>query len=349
MPEVYSPESPLVRPEDVAGWLDGMPGPIAVTGGTGFVGSHLIDTLCGAELRPRVLVRDPARPRWIDGAEADFVAGSLEDVDSLERLVDGAATVIHLAGVLRAAREGEFDRGNRAGTANLVRAVSRRGRATTFIHISSLAAAGPSASPGGRSPEQPAEPVSAYGRSKLAGENEVAGLGGHHRWCILRPSAVYGPRDTDILEFFRMAARGLGAIPSGERWLTMAYVADVVRAILAAAAVGGGGRVYHLGEPEPQLMERVLRDVAAAGGCDMRVLRLPPLVIRLAGLAGSGLQRLGMRRMPLTADKATELLAKHWTARTRESSSVLGIGAGTTLADGAAATWKWYRLQGWLR
>jgi len=82
----------------VASWLEALPQPVALKRGTGFVGSHLVDTLCAAGLHPRVLVRDLEAPRWIAGVDAEFVEGSLEDPDSLERLVGGAGTVFHLAG-----------------------------------------------------------------------------------------------------------------------------------------------------------------------------------------------------------------------------------------------------------
>ncbi len=101
----YSHSNPLVSVESVSQWLDQLPQPVAITGGTGFVGSHLVDTLCAAGIEPRVLVRDPSAPRWISGAPVTWVEGSLAESESLRRLVDGAATVIHLAGVVRAGRE----------------------------------------------------------------------------------------------------------------------------------------------------------------------------------------------------------------------------------------------------
>jgi nucleoside-diphosphate-sugar epimerase len=345
----YSPANPIVVPAEVGAWLDTIPRPIALTGGTGFVGSHLVDTLCGAGVRPRVLVRDAASPRWIDGVDADFVEGSLEDGDSLERLVDGAGTVFHLAGVLRAGREEDFDLGNRVGTANLVKAVQSSAPQARFVQVSSLAAAGPSIDPSGIAPDDDPAPISAYGRSKLGGEVEVASLDDDRLWSIVRPPAVFGPRDTDIFEFFKMASSGLAFIPAGERWLTLAYVADVVRAVVAAAAVGEHGRIYQLGEPEPKRLDEVFERLAKAGGCRARVVRVPAPVIRAAGAAGSALHRLGWRRLPLTLDKTTELLARHWTAQTSDSLEALGVDDSTPFARGAEAAWDWYRLKGWVR
>ena len=185
--------------------------------------------LCARRASHLVLVRDPSAPRWIAGAPVEWVPGDLEDGVALRRLVGGSGTVFHLAGVLRASREVDFDLGNRGGTANLVQALREAAPAARLVHVSSLAAAGPSNEPGGVGPECDPAPISWYGRSKLAAEHEVRAFGERADWSIVRPPAIYGPRDADVFEFFRMASRGVVAIPSGERWLTIAWVGDVVR------------------------------------------------------------------------------------------------------------------------
>lgn len=344
----HSAANPLVAPGEIERWACDLPQPVAITGGTGFVGSHLVDTLCAAGLVPRVLVRDPASPRWIADAPVEWVRGSLEETDSLARLVNRAGTVFHLAGVLRAGRERDFDEGNRGGTARVAEAVRRCGRRPRTVFVSSLAAVGPSADPAGGGPEAEPAPISAYGRSKLAAEAEVRALGGDAWWCILRPPAVYGPRDTDVLEFFRMASRGLVAVPPGERWVTVAWVGDVVRAAVAAA-LAEPGATYHVGEPEPMRLETLIAELCRAGGVRSRVLRVPAPAISGLGAVGSALQRVGLRRVPLTADKAQELLARHWTARTAGSAARLGLDEGTRFFDGAVRCWEWYRERGWVR
>ena len=343
-------DPPLVSPEWVEDALAGVAGPVAVTGGTGFVGSHLVDTLCAAGLAPRVLVRDPEHPRWIGGRPVEWVPGSLDDPEALERLVEGAGTVLHLAGVVRAPSAAAFERGNRAGTANLVATVRKAAPAARLVHVSSQAALGPSPGREGLGPEAEPHPVSAYGRSKLGAEEEVRALGDTVAWAILRPPAITGPRDTDILQFFKLAASGVVPLPAGERWVTMAWVGDVVRAVLAAASPRvPAGRIWHLGEPEPYRMAAMVRLLAEAGGVRARVLPVPPAVLTAAGLAGSGLHLLGLHRVAMTRDKARELLARHWTLRTRDSLEALGLREVTGFYDGARVTWGWYRREGWLR
>jgi len=122
-----------------------------------------------------------------------------------------------------------------------------------------------------------------------------------------------------------------------------------VRAILAAAAGGSPGAIYHLGEPAPQPLDEIFNQLASTGGCRVRIVRVPPAVIRIAGATGSVLQLLGWRRLPLTLDKAGELLASHWTAKTMSSLNALGLGTGTLFAQGADLTWRWYRFKGWVR
>lgn len=343
-------EPPLVAADAVRPWLERLALPVAVTGGTGFVGSHLVDTLCDAGIEPRVLVRDPASPRWIAERTVQWVAGDLDDGAALRRLAEGARTVIHLAGVVRAGSAAAFDRGNRVGTTNLVEALAEAAPGARLVHVSSLAAAGPSDAIDGVGPEAPPQPLSAYGRSKLAAEEVVRGEGGHRQWIVVRPPAIYGPRDTDVLEFFKMAARGLVAVPAGERWVTVAWVGDVVRAVLAAAATDGPtGRVLHLGEPQPYRLQAMVRLLADAGGVTARIVPVPAVVLAAAGLGGSLLHRLGFERVAMTADKARELTARHWTARTADSLALLKVDEGLPFPEGAARTWAWYRSAGWLR
>jgi nucleoside-diphosphate-sugar epimerase len=342
--------SPLVPAGEVASSIAALAQPVAVTGGTGFVGSHLVETLAAAGVRPRVLVRNAGNPRWIGDVDVERIAGSLAEEASLRRLVDGAATVFHLAGVVRAGRREVFEEANVGGTARLVQAVLDTGAECRIVHVSSLAAAGPSPSIEGVGPEDPPRPVSVYGRSKLGGEQKLRELAGNRPWVILRPPAIYGPRDVDILDFFKLASRGLVPIPSGERWLTLSYVGDVVRAILAAGAdaVPAGG-VFHLGEPQPYRMAAVVHLLAEAGGVSARVLPVPGGVVRTLGAGGSLLQRIGFSGVAMTADKARELLARHWTSRTADSLEGLGITEWVEFFQGARTTWSWYRGMGWVR
>jgi nucleoside-diphosphate-sugar epimerase len=335
-----------ITPEELLPWCSKIPVPLAVTGATGFVGSHLLEALLEGGVRPRLLVREPARLPERAWAQAEIVRGVLEDRDTVAALVAGCGAVIHAAGLVRGARAAQFDRTNRVGTESLVEAIRDKAPTARLVHLSSIAAAGPSAEPLGRRPGDPPSPVSAYGRSKLAGEAAVRRHGGS--WVILRPPAVYGPRDRDILQFFRFAARGVVPIPSGERFLTVAFVADVVRAILAALAGAADRHTLHLGEPVPRTFRTMVGVLAETGGVRARCAPVPPVLAQVAGLGGDLLQLLGVPRVRLTSDKVRELVARHWSARTEESLLALGLEGFVPFKAGATATWAWYRDHGWV-
>ncbi len=337
---------PEIGRDELEAWAPRIPRPVAITGASGFVGSHLASALMSVGVRARLLVRDPARllPSLREGS--DVVIGDVEDLASLGRLVDGCGAVVHLAGRLRAAREADFDTANRGGTESLVAALKQRAPQARLIHVSSLAATGPSSDAAGRRPEDPAAPISAYGRSKLNGETAARTHDGG--WTILRPPAIYGPRDIDVLQFFRLVAMGLVPLPAGERWVSVAHVSDVVRAILAATARERSGEVLHIGEPAPYEMRRLIAALAETGGVPARVVSVPPVLVSAAGRVGDAMQWLGLRHVAMTSDKVRELLARHWSARTAASLLSLGIDGFVPFPDGARATWAWYRQHRWL-
>lgn len=323
--------------------------PVVVTGGSGFIGSHLLDSLCAAGIRPRVLLRSPEASRWCADLELEIVSGSLEEIEALKRLVAGAGTVFHLAGVVRAARSDELHAVNGDGTLRLLEALDASAPAARLVLVSSLAAMGPSPTRDGLDPDAHPSPVSAYGRSKLAAERHVVTRAQGRWWSIVRPPVVYGPRDTDVLRFFRMVRRGWCAVPAGQRWLTVAFVTDVIQALVAAAGVDRSGCSYHLGEPRPYLMEELVQMIADAGDVSCRVLKTPGIVVAGLGLVGSGLWRLGLPCVPLTRDKSRELLASHWCAQTQTSLRHLGVVHTTEFSAGARETWAWYRHHGWVQ
>ncbi|HEX5856299.1 MAG TPA: NAD(P)-dependent oxidoreductase, partial [Thermoanaerobaculia bacterium] len=165
---------------------------VALTGGTGFVGSHVADALLAAGYRVRALARRPDEPGWLKGTAAEIVPGDVRRPETLEALVAGAAAVVHAAGKTSARNEADYMAANARGTANVVKAARRVAPGAHVVLVSSQAAGGPS--PDGapvRALDLP-RPVSSYGRSKLAGEEAVRKEPGL-AFTILRPCAVYGP------------------------------------------------------------------------------------------------------------------------------------------------------------
>ena len=251
-----------------------MPDRVLVTGATGFVGSHVAEAFAGAGYEVRVGARASSDPRWISDLDAERapldLRGKPEDIT---RAVEGVDVVVHAAGITRAQRAEDYHAVNAGGTRRLVVAALRAG-VKRFVLISSLAARGPD----GRG-----YPESDYGWSKLEAEKYLRSLGDRMEAVVLRPAAVYGPRDTDLLPLFRMARAGWLPVPSGAPPLQPVYAEDVARAVVAAAREPAGFGPF----PVAQNRRYAWRDVAAglekALGRAVLAVRLPAGAFMLAG------------------------------------------------------------------
>lgn len=188
---------------------------IAVTGATGFVGQALLDRALGEGLEIRALARRPQAPR----AGVEWIAGDLDDRKALGHLCRGVEAVIHVAGVVNAPDRESFERGNATGTLNLIEATRATG-VPRLVHVSSLSAREPG--------------LSLYGASKARAEKLVKASG--LDWTIVRPPGIYGPRDREIFEMFRMARWGLMPMPASEGRSSYIHVDDLARLLLALIA-----------------------------------------------------------------------------------------------------------------
>lgn len=321
-----------------------------LTGATGFVGRHVAVAFARAGLQVRALARSAERARPLVDAGFDILHGSLDDERLLANACRSTDVVVHMAALTHARTDAEFDRVNVEGTRTLLHAaIAEQPRPARFVFLSSLAAAGPCIDGRAVAAGDEPRPLTAYGRSKLAAERVLLEATDQIEVAILRAPAVYGPHDTDLYHFFRLAKYGVLPVPTGPpRPLQMVHVADLadalVRAVMAPTAAG----VYHIAEPRAYSWEEVGRLVGEAVGRRGRVVRVPAgLVSGLA--AGSEVMASAFgRSFIFNRDKARELLAPGWLCETETAQAVLGYEAGIPLAEGLRSTAQWYREQGWL-
>jgi nucleoside-diphosphate-sugar epimerase len=317
---------------------------LLVTGGTGFVGGHLLEKLAGSGEAVRCLVRRKRLARPLP-PHVEPVWGDLAGGQGLDEALRGVDTVIHLAGVTKALRTDDYYAGNVRAAGTLARAVA--GRPIRFVHVSSLAAAGP-----GEFLSEDAEPrpVSHYGRSKLEGERIVRAL--LPEAVVVRPPVVYGPRDTDVLQVLQMAARGIALeIAGGGQSFSAIYVKDLAAGLLVAARhPKAGGRTYFLAHPQP-LSWRELGEIAARimGRRPPRGFSVPSAAAYAAGACAEAWSRLTGRPGIVSRDKIREARCPSWTCDVRRAAAELGFEATTTFEAGLAETLAWYKESGWLK
>ena len=298
---------------------------LAITGATGFVGSRLLTKARAAGHDVRALTRRPMRKRkgveWIDG--------SLDNRESLARLVQGADAVIHVAGVINARDAAGFEAGNVEGTAAMLAAAEKAG-VQRFVHVSSLAAREPS--------------LSLYGASKARSEAlvEASPLS----TAIVRPPAVFGPGDREILELFKMAARGIVLLPPKGR-LSVIHVDDLARLLLALVDPAMPDMLLEPddGRDGGWTHEQFGRALGRAVGRSVMTLSTPRALLRLVARIDGLARGQGAK---LTADRVSYFCHPDWTVHpSRGVPNTLWMPAIET-QQGLADTARWYRSEGWL-
>lgn len=327
------------------------PGLALVTGASGFVGSHLVDALLERGWHVRCLVRRTSSLHWLSADRVELVHGnvgdaSAEGVAALGRAVLGARVVFHLAALTSAARDCDYKRVNVGGTRRVTEAVARSAPEALVVFCSSLAAAGPSRDGRPVREEDEAHPVSAYGRSKLAAERALALLPVRH--VVVRPPAVYGPRDVDVLAAFRLAARGLALRigPPGQR-LSLVHARDLALGLATAAGREARG-LYYMSDGVVHTWTEVVDGIAAAVGRSARVVAVPRAAALLVAHADRARARWLGGKPLLTPDRVRELSLPEWTCGDTRARRELGYASRTALEEGLGETAAWYRSHGWL-
>jgi nucleoside-diphosphate-sugar epimerase len=319
---------------------------VLITGGTGFIGGHLVEKLRARGEAVRCLVRSSSNtrglPPGVETAVADLIKGQ-----GIEAALDGVDAVIHVAGVTKALSAADYFAANAGATETLARAL--RNRPIRLVHVSSVAAIGPSLDGCPLNEDATPHPVSTYGRSKLEGER----IARAHvpDAVIVRPPVVYGPRDTGVFQILKGVSRGLTLeIAGGERWFSAIYVEDLVEGLwLAARAPSAVGRAYFLTHRDPTTWRELGATAAQIMGRRPRTLRLPIAAAKAVGFFSEMWSHISRNPAIISREKVVEACCRFWTCDSGRATADLGFEAPTPLAAGLAKTLMCYKEAGWLK
>jgi len=328
---------------------------ILVTGGTGFIGSHLMELLLARGERVRALTRRNSlnKASLFPNSPVEVFRTDLIDGVDLSRGLSGVDTVIHVAGVTKALSIAEYYDGNVRATENLARAVAvvseREGRPIRFVHVSSLAAVGPGSDATPVTEDAEPHPVTHYGKSKREGERVVRAI--LPDAVIVRPPAVYGPREKDMFQVLRSVNRGLVMqIAGGERFFSAIYVTDLVDGIIAAALTPrADGRTYFLAHAQTARLSEFVGIAARIMGRKPRMVSVPLFAAYAIGWCAEIGASLTRKPGIVSRDKMGDLQFRYWVCDTRRAQEEIGFLAPTNLAEGLDRTLAWYREAGWLK
>lgn len=304
---------------------------IAITGATGFIGRRICNCLLDAGHRVRALVRNPNRARDLLPDAVELVEGSLADAARLSELVSGVDAVVHCAGAVRGATREQFDRVNVAGIRTLLQALEAQPEPPRLLSLSSLAAREPG--------------LSHYAASKRAGEQVLLEEAERVQWMALRPPAVYGPGDTELLPLFRAMARGFAPVPgAADARFSMVFVDDLAAAVqawLEASAVRNGIYTLEDGKAGGYDWRSVADTVTAICGRRVRLMPVPAWLLNtVARINSQAAQLFGYAPM-LTPEKLCELRHPDWVCDSEALQAEIGWQPRYQLEAGLRATPGW--------
>lgn len=326
---------------------------VFVTGGTGFIGSHLVDMLLQDDQveEVRCLIRN--KKKWLKNKPIVPYQGNLQSLPTLKSAMDGVDLVYHLAAVTHAPNPKHFEVHNVDATENIVRTALKKGIKNIVI-LSSLAAAGPSFSrPLDES--DPLMPISSYGKSKKRMEEVVRQVTQNNPELsikILRPPAVYGPRDEDIFAFFKIASKGICPVASNEENtesnISLMFVKDVIQALQKAASMGEKGtHTYFIAGPGDYTWKEIANVTGRVLGRKVVTLPISPKWLKRFGAVVERTGAILGTYPAFNTEKANEMVMQ-WTCNIHKAKVELGYTPQYSLERGISATINWYKKHHWL-
>lgn len=323
-----------------------------VTGASGFIGSHLVESLLDQGCRVRALVRTTSNLKWLKGLNIELAYGSFDDQASLADAVKDVDYIFHIAAAKSGSRQMIFH-DNVDATINLAKAAIKIAPGLKrFVFSSSQAAAGPAdclEKPKCESDQ--CFPISDYGRSKLEAERQLIKLTEQIPFTIVRPPTVYGPRDTDVFLYFKWINRGLALLPGfRKRYAHMIFVQDLAEGMIAAVeSDNAAGKTYFLSDPKSYSWQDIFSAIAQSLDKKPASINLPLGLAHFAALLAEGGALAAGKDSIFNRQKVREMAERYWTCSSGQAEKDFDFKCRYTLHQGLAATARWYRENGWLK
>jgi nucleoside-diphosphate-sugar epimerase len=324
-----------------------------VTGANGFVGSHLVELLLQKGFAVRCIIRKGSNTKWLKDLDIELFDCGLLDPNLLKPVFEGASYVFHIAGVVNAPTKKEFFDGNVLTTKNVLEAALDNPTIKKILITSSLAATGPSARSGEPLTENTVcQPINAYGLSKLEQEKLVATYTDKLPLVVIRPPAVYGPRDTEIFLFFETVKKGILPLLGlfGHKTLSLVHVKDLVNGMfMAANSEQTNGQTYFISSFKEYNWLTTGSLIAEALGCKKPIsIRVPHAMVYVVASFGQLAAKLTKKKVDLDIERAKQVLAPSWYCSPEKAHKDFGYTELIPIEEGLKETADWYKSQKWL-
>lgn len=322
-----------------------------VTGASGFVGSHLVDKLLEEGHHVKCILRSTSSKRWLDGKNVEIINSGLFNKDSLRVALKDADYVFHIAGVVKAKTEKEYFDGNVETTRVLLEVLEEvNPKIKRFVVASSQTACGPSLTDTPCNEETKEHPITTYGKSKLQQEQLVKSYADKIPYTILRPSAVYGERDTEIYLVFKTYKAGLFTlIGFDEKKLNLIHVKDLVDGIYQSTVNEKSiNQIYFLASEKIYTWSEIEKSIKSAMGRKALTIRLPHFLVYSVAAVAEFFSLFSSKAATFNLEKARDFVQKNWTCDVTKAKNDFGFVQKISLDEGIKRTIDWYREMKWL-
>lgn len=322
-----------------------------ITGATGFVGSHLADKLLAKNYDIYCLKRKTSSLKWLEGKNVNYIDGDLFSNEVLRKTIKDMDYVFHVAGVVKAKTKEGFYKGNYEATKNLLEITNEvNPHIKKFVFISSQAAAGPTLTDKPTDENTIPEPITTYGITKLKAEQEVEKYAGKFPVTIIRPPAVFGPRDTEILIYFKTFSKGLNSVIGFDaKYLSLVYVEDLADGIVLAAEKDiANGQKYFICMDKAYNWDEIGSVTSKLLGKRAIKIRLPHSVVYSVGYLAELFSTFSKNPATLNVEKCKDITQLKWVCSNEKAKRELGFEAMYSLEEGFKKTIDWYRKAGWI-
>lgn len=325
---------------------------VFITGATGFIGSHLTDELIKMNYQIKCLVRKTSNLQWLNNKPVELVYGTLFDNDVLTNAVKDADYVYHIAGVTFAKKKEDYYKGNTEATKNLLNiCYNTNSGIKKFVYVSSQTAVGPANSKIPVDEDADYHPITTYGRSKMEAEKIVKTYFDKMNCTIVRPPAVYGPRDVAIYEYFKTMSRRLQPlIGFGDKLVSLIYGPDLVKGIILAGELDkANSNIYFISSEKFYSWKEVGDITSRLMNKKTLKIKIPHFIIYTVGAFAQFFSLFSSKPAILNLEKCKDLTQKYWICSAEKALNELGFKESIGLEKGIEETIKWYKDQRWIK
>ncbi len=326
---------------------------ILVTGATGFIGSHLVDYLIELGYDVRATIRKTSNLQWLKDKKIELIETNLNSIDDTIEAVSGVDYIYHIAGLVAAKNYNTFLKANRDATATILKACEQSNpNLRRFVLVSSQTVAGPSSSlENPQTEDDVPRPITSYGKSKLEGEKITLSYSEKIPITIVRPPAVYGPRDTAIRDIFKIANKGIAPLIGFEdKFVSLIYVKDLVRGIVLAGESNiSEGQIYFITSHQFYTWNEIMDTMKTAlGRKHLLKLRIPNALVLAIARISDIIGQFSEKPPVFDYEKGIDFIQKYWICSPEKARRDLDFVSEISLEDGLTETAEWYKLMNWI-